>query len=967
MTFRPWIRFILLAASLNLGGCGNGSSGGMSGDGGAGGEGGAGADLPAFTISDEVAIEGNTGSADLTFTVTLSEPSSDVVKVAYKTEDDSAQADGVAADGGSDYDATSATLRFEPGETEQTFTVTVNGDTVGETDETFNVVLSKPVGAAIADGQATGTIENDDAPPMLPLVSITDASTTEGNAGVTSVALTVTLSEASKLPISMNYASADETANNGEDYVAASGAITFSPGQTSKTISLVVLGDTQFEPEETLTVSLSNIKNAELDEAVATLTILNDDISGPGLSIDDASVSEGSAGSKVLSFGIELSAASLATVTVDYATIDGTASASGLSATGGADYVAASDSITFAPGETYKQVDVTVYGDTLNEADETITVELFNGVNASVVDPQAVGTISNDDALPSITIDDVSLLEGAAGTKMATFAVSLAPSSGRSVSVNFYTSNGTAASGSDYVAASGTLTFEPGETSGLVSVTINGDLLSEADELFYVSLSGAVNASIADDLASGTVLSDDALPLITIDDVSVVEGDAGTTNAVFTVSLSASSGQDITVDWTTSNGTATSVQDYTAQTGSLLFQAGTVTRTISIAIKGDVADEANETFDVDLSNPLRASLSDAHGLGTIITDDSTLPGLNIDDASVTEQNAGSTTLTFTVTLDTVSAQQVTVNYLAANGTASAGSDYQAKNGTLTFGIGVTTQTINIMLSGDTLHEPDETLSVTLSAAVNAYIADGLGVGTIEDDDSAPTVGIDDVTLTEGNAGTKNATFTVSLSAPSGFQVAVSFATADGTALEGGSAAAGQDDYEASSDAIVFLPGETSAQITVPINGDLVPEPSETFSVQLSAADNATISDAQGQCTISNDDALPTISIADVSLLEGDIGNKTFTFSVTLSKSSGSQVSVSFSTANGSAVSPSDYTATSGSVVFEPGQTVATISVTVIGENAAEAHNDETFYVNLSSPMGATVADAQGLGTILSDD
>lgn len=967
MTFRPWIRFFLLAASLTFGGCGNGSSGGMSGDGGAGGEGGAGADLPAFSISDAAAPEGDTGSEDLTFTVTLSEPSSDVVKVAYKTEDDSAQADGAAADGGFDYDSTSATLRFEPGETEQTFTVSVHGDTVGETDETFNVVLSKPVGAAIADGQAIGTIENDDEPPMLPEVSIADASTTEGNTGVTSVALTITLSEASKLPVSMNYATVDDTANSGEDYVAASGAVTFSPGQTSKTVSVVVLGDTQFEPEETLTVSLSNIKNAALDKADAELAIVNDDLSGPGLSITDASVSEGSAGSRFLSFGIELSAASSATVTVDYATIDGTASASGLSATGGVDYVAASDSLTFAPGETYKQVDVTVYGDTLNEADETITVELFNGVGATVADPQAVGTIVNDDALPSITIDDVSLLEGAAGTKMATFAVSLAPSSGRSVSVNFYTSNGTALSGSDYVTASGTLTFEPGETSGIISVTINGDLLSEADELFYVSLSGAQNASIQDDLASGTLLSDDALPLITIDDVEVLEGDAGTTNAVFTVSLSASSGQDITVDWTTSNGTATSVQDFTALSGVLLFQAGTVTRTISIAVKGDLTDEPNETFEVDLSNPLRASLSDAHGLGTIITDDSTLPGLNIDDVSLTEQNAGSTTLTFTVTLDTVSAQQVTVNYLAANGTASAGSDYQAKSGTLTFGIGVTTQNVAITVNGDTLHEPDETLSVTLSAAANAYIADGLGIGTIEDDDSAPSVAINDVTLTEGNAGTKNATFTVSLSAPSGFQVAVSFATADGTAVEGGSAAAGQDDYEASSDAIVFLPGETSAQIIVPINGDLVPEPSETFLVQLSAADNATISDAQGQCTLSNDDALPTLSIDDVSLLEGDIGNKTFTFSVTLSKSSGSQVSVSFSTANGTAVSPADYTATSGSVVFEAGQTVATISVTVIGENAAEANNDETFYVNLSSPVGATVLDGQGLGTILSDD
>jgi hypothetical protein len=138
-------------------------------------------------------------------------------------------------------------------------------------------------------------------------------------------------------------------------------------------------------------------------------------------------------------------------------------------------------------------------------------------------------------------------------------------------------------------------------------------------------------------------------------------------------------------------------------------------------------------------------------------------------------------------------------------------------------------------------------------------------------------------------------------------------------------------------------------------------------VQLSAPDNATIFDGVGQCTISNDDALPTISINDVNLLEGDVGTKNFTFTVTLSKPNGSQVSVDFATADGSALSPSDYVADSGSVVFAPGQTLATISIVVVGEKAAEAHSNETFYVNLTSPIGATVADGQGLGTIASDD
>jgi large repetitive protein len=965
MTYRSWIRLLTFTAVLSSMACGSeDSSGPDTAEGGAGGESGASAQPLTLSIGDAAVVEGDTGGEELTFTVTLSEASAEVVKVAYKTEDDTALAEGVVSQGGGDYNSKSATLRFDPGETKQTFTVDANGDTLGEADETFRVLLSKPVGASIEDGEALGTIENDDEAPEI---SIADASVSEGNAGTSNVNLVVSLSEPSTIPVSVSYATVDATATAAEDYIATSAALRFDPGEVSKVITLVVLGDADQEANETVAVVLSNPRNAVLGTAEASLTIVNDDDGGVSLSIDDVAVSEGNSGSKALSFTISLSGPSAQSVSVDYATIDDTATAGGLSATGGADYFSTSDSITFAPGETFKQVDVTINGDSLNESDEQLTIELFNGVNALVVDPQGVGTIGNDDASPVLSVADVSVTEGAAGVRMATFQVSLSKSSGRPVTVAYSTSNGTASAAQDYVSTTGTLTFDPGETSALVSVAVNGDLLNEADETFFVNLSSAVNAIVNDSQAQGTVSNDDPLPSLVVDDVSLVEGDAGAQNAVFSVSLSAPSGRDVSVGWSTGTGTATAGQDYVAASGSLSFAAGDSVRTISVIVNGDTQDELNETFGVELSGALNALLGDQHGTGTIITDDSTLPGLDIVDASVGEGNAGTVTLSLSVTLTASSAQSVSVNYATSNGSASSGLDYQTTSGTLTFDPGQISKVVEIPVAGDTLDEPDETVFVTLSDPINAFVADGGGIGTISDDDAAPTLSVSDVTLVEGNSGTKNATFTVSLSTSSGFTVGVSFATLDGSALEGGSALTGQDDYDAASSTLLFAPGETSKTVDVLVNGDVLPEANETFSLQLSSPSNATVSDGQGLCTVSNDDASPTISIDDVSALEGDAGTKVFTFTVTLSKPNGSQVSVDFSTANGTALSPSDYTAASGTVLFAPGETVRTVEITVIGESAAEAHKDETFYVNLTNAQGATISDTQGVGTISSDD
>jgi hypothetical protein len=199
------------------------------------------------------------------------------------------------------------------------------------------------------------------------------------------------------------------------------------------------------------------------------------------LSITDASVTEGDGGTTTAVFTVTLSAASGRVVSVTYATADGTATA-------GTDYIGANGILVFAPGQTSRTLTVTVLGDTLDEPDETFTVNLSNAVNAAIADGQGVGTILDDDPEPTLSISDTSVTEGNAGPVSAVFTVTLSAASGRVVSVTYATADGTATAGTDYIGANGILVFAPGQTSRTLTVTVNGDTLDEPDETFTVNL-----------------------------------------------------------------------------------------------------------------------------------------------------------------------------------------------------------------------------------------------------------------------------------------------------------------------------------------------------------------------------------------------------------------------------------------------------------------------------------------------
>ena len=794
-------------------------------------------------------------------------------------------------------------------------------------------------------------------------VSINDVSVVEGTGGTSNAVFTVTLSGPPGIPTTVNYTTADGTAKAPGDYVpTTTGTVTFGSSETSKTISVPLVTDSFAEPNETFTVIItvpptsSNVTcTGPGADCTGQATILNDDGSVPSLSINDVTAAE-SAGTA--NFTVTLSPTSGQVVTVFFATANG-------SATAPADYASTTGTVTFAPGVATQTVSVLIVNDGLNEGSETFFVNLSNPNNAAIIDSQGTGTITDNDAQPSISINDITVAEGSPPTSTVTsavFVVTLSSASGQTVLVDFSTANGTATAPSDYVSSAGTLVFAPGVLTQGVTVTVQSDNLGELDETFFVNLANAVNATISDAQGMGTITNDDVFPAVFINNVTVTEGNTGTTPATFTVTLTATSAQTVTVDYATADGTATAPSDYASATGTVTFAPGVVTQTVSILVQGDTVDEVNETFFVNLSNPIGATCTggDCQGQGTITDNDG--PSLFINDVTVTEGNSGTTPATFTVTMSAASGQTVTVNYATADGTATGGTDYNPTSGTLTFAPGVVTQTVTVTVNSDTIDESNETFFVNLSAPTNATCTGGdcQGQGTITDDDASPTLSINDVSVVEGNSGTTPAVFTITLTGPTGQTVTVNYATADGTATT-------PSDYiSVATTTVTFAPGQTSKQVTITVTGETVPEANETYTVNLSNAVNATISDAQGVGTIVNDDGnVPAISINDVTVPEGTGVTTTATFIVTLSLASGQTVTVDYATANGTATAPSDYTSATGTVTFAPGTTTQTVNISVVGDTLDEP--DETFFVNLSNATNATISDAQGVGTITDND
>src|SRR5882724_11346428 len=872
-----------------------------------------------------------------TFTVSLSAPAQGTdVTFDIATQNNTALS-------GSDYVAKTLTNQVIPaGQTSYSFDVTVNGDTTVEPDETFFVNVTNVAGAAVTDGQGVGTIQHDD----LPTLSIDDVSAAEGDTGIKTFSFHVTLSAAAPATVTFDIATADGIAQDGvpggedNDYVAHSiPAQTIAAGSSSFNFDVTVNGDLNIEPNETFLVNVTNLSGATVLDGQGQGTIQNDD--SPVLSINDMSANEGDSGTTTFTFTVTSSLpAPAGGITFDVDTADNTATVANN------DYIAQSATAkTISAGATTTTFDVTVNGDTVVEPDETFFVNLSNPSGATIGDGRGVGTIQNDDTANLV----ISQVYGSGnnsgapfrndfveifnrGTTTVDFSITPYSVQYASVGSNFGTSKTNLTTG----------TIAPGkyflvqESGG----TTNGVALPTPDAVGTIALSAAAGKVAL--VAGITALSAAACP-----------GDDGSSP----FNPNNSSIADL-VGYGDSSGTAGHCYEGSGPT------AAPSNTTADLRKAGGCIDTDQNAADFFVSAPFpRNSTSASNNCAG-----GAVPNLTIGDVTVTEGNSGTMTATFTVSLSApAQGTDVTFDIATQNNTALSGSDYVAK--TLTNQVipfGQTSYSFDVTVNGDTTVEPDETFFVNVTNAVGANVTDNQGVGTIQHDD-LPTLSIDDVSAAEGDTGTKTFSFHVTLSAAAPATVTFDIATADGIAQDG--VPGGEDnDYVAHSiPAQTIAAGSSSFNFDVTVNGDLNIEPNETFLVNVTNLSGATVLDGQGQGTIQNDDS-PVLSINDMSANEGDSGTTTFTFTVTSSlPAPAGGITFDVDAADNTAtVANNDYVAQSATAkTISAGATTTTFDVTVNGDTVVEP--DETFFVNLSNPSGATIGDGRGVGTIQNDD
>jgi len=598
----------------------------------------------------------------------------------------------------------------------------------------------------------------------------------------------------------------------------------------------------------------------------------------------------------------------------------------GGTATVGSDYQAINGTVEFAPGETSKTIEVAIAGDVIDEFDETLAINLTNASNATIAKTTGTVTILNDDALANISVGDVVLVEGNDGSSNATFTVSLTTASSKPITIDFTTVDGTAIAGEDFVGVNGTLEFAPGETNKTIEVAVLGDKIDEIDEAFTIHLANPSNADILNNNGTGIITNDDLPPTITVQDLTLVEGDSGSREATFTLALDATSDKEITIDYSTVDGTAIAGDDYEAIAGTLTFAPGEISKIVSVLVNSDTLDELDEAFFLQLDNAVN-SVIDRDQVTVTITNDDNPPSVTVNDITLTE---GSNSAVFTITLDNPSGKEITIDYSTVDGTAIAGEDYTTVTGTITFAPGETSQIIEVALLGDSIDEFNESFSLNLDGGSNVIITNSQATANLDDNDDAPSIAVGDVTLVEGDNGTSNASFTITLDNPSGKEITVDYSTVDGTAIAG-------EDYEEIAGIVTFAPGETSKTIDVAVNGDTINEIDEAFNIQLANPSNSTLTDDSATINIVDNDLLPELRVNNITV---DEDSNSAIVTVTLDNPSSKEISIDYSTVDGSAIAGEDYTAISGTLSFAPGETSKTIEVDLLGDSIDEI--DEAF-------------------------
>ncbi len=556
-----------------------------------------------LTIDDVAITEGGVA----TLTVSLSSVPGAPVTFDWAT------ANGTALSGTSYTAASGTTVTITPPATTAQFTVnSISNLTSCETDKVFAVNISNVVGAVVADGAAQVTIEDNDLPTVY--FSAASSSVTEGsNAAVTARLNAICATH----DVSIQVTTTDGTAvsaGGGADFTALSAqTVTIAAGDLTEDVSVTTTNDSRDENDETLTLAMANPTDATLGATTSHTLTINDNDAAPTISIADVTVTEGTgAGATNATFTVTASAVSDLSITAAYATSNGTAT------TGASDYTSTTGTATISAGSTSTTFSVPIGRDALDEIDETFNVTLSAGGNYSPVGStlSAIGTITDDDAAPTISLSNLSVNE-ASGS--ATVVATLSTASGRAISFDWATAAVSATAGSDYTTTSAASeSIAAGSTTkNLVVPILNDATLCESIERFTVSLSNLVDVG-AGTLSSTVSITDDDRPLLTSSVAPVTEGTAQPVN----LTLSFACPQDVSIDYFTVGNTATAGDDFVHASGSVTIPTGFTVGSVNISTTDDLIRESDsEKYFVSFYNSEPIQISGASFAEAAINDD----------------------------------------------------------------------------------------------------------------------------------------------------------------------------------------------------------------------------------------------------------------------------------------------------------------------------------------------------------
>ena len=793
-------------------------------------------------------------------------------------------------------------------------------------------------------------------------------------------ALSVELSQASTVTVTVDYATSDNTAEAGDDYTDTSGTLTFTPGETVKAIIVPILDDAIYEPLERFNVTLSNPTGATLPTFPGAQVNIAVDESPPTASIANVTVGEG-AGTMTLTLNLSHESSRSTPYRTQTSYIGGTA-------TQGADYVnflsGGEARITVPAGDTQASLDITITDDTAAESSETITIRWDNdptGGNNGDATPATInftGTITDNDSGAQLTIQDASADESSGSIA---FRIDLSETITQDVTFDYTTSIGASdtAEADDFDPESATThTLPAGFSTGLMAIDLNDDNLYEGDETFTVTISNPVNASIADATATGTITDDETQPTLEIFDASATEGD----DIIFLVDLIGPlTEDDITFNYATSRQSDdnSEADDFTRTTGTGTIAAGNSAAIITVPTYDDGTNgpnslyEGNETFTFTIFNPTVAAILHATAKGTILDDEDVPTASFRAGAQSAPENSGTINnfIQFDIAPLTERSAQIS---LTITGTATAGQDYETPDTTLTLSPDQNQFSEPITITDDNVYELQEAITVQLVAVSdNIQIDPTSGTKTlyIQDNDDQPVLSFDDIDIDfDETAGT--AILTVNKTGLTDVTARVDYATGQGYipphATQG-------EDYEATSGTLTFQPGETSKTILVTILDDNVYEQHrQIFSVNLDNPSEAALPPATASATIRihSEDPQPMASMANVTASE-----PTGTMTLTLKLNRPSHEDISYLTndnseyRSGTATIVDDYEISydaldSAFITVLAGQLTGTFDIPLIEDDLEEP--DETVELRWQKRAAsiATPDELNFVGTITDD-